>query len=63
MYVWNDFFYPLIMTNSPKMQTVQLALYSFRGQFGVEWQLLMAATLVTIVPVVVVLCPLKSSRS
>lgn len=54
VYVWNDFFYPLIMTNSPDMQTVQLALYSFRGQFGVEWQLLMAATLVTIVPVVVV---------
>lgn len=54
VYVWNDFFYPLIMTNSQDMQTVQLALYAFHGQFGVEWELLMAATLVTIVPVLVV---------
>lgn len=54
VYVWNDFFFPLIMTNSPQMQTVQLALFNFQGQFGVVWQLLMAATLLTIIPVIVV---------
>ncbi len=54
VYVWNDFFFPLIMTNSNEMQTVQLALYNFRGQFGVQWELLMAATLLTIIPVMAV---------
>ena len=51
---WNDFFYPLIMTNTRSMYTVQLGLQVFRTVAGVEWNTLLAATLVTIMPIFVV---------
>ncbi len=51
---WNDFLYPLIITNTNDMYTVQLGLQQFRGVAGVEWNFLMAATVMTILPVVVV---------
>lgn len=51
---WNDFFYPLIITNSKSMYTVQLGLQVFQGIGGVEWNTLMAATTLTILPVVIV---------
>ena len=57
---WNDFFYPLIMTQSEKMKTVQLALQMFRGSTATHYNWLMAATLLTALPMVVVfLCAQK----
>jgi multiple sugar transport system permease protein len=52
VFTWNNFFYPLIMTNSEELYTVQLGLQVFRNQYSVEWHLLMAATLLTIAPIV-----------
>jgi len=52
--VWNDFFYPLIITNTDSMYTVQLGLQRFMGYQKIEWPLLMAATSVSILPVVLV---------
>lgn len=48
---WNDYFYPLIMTNTKEMYTVQIALQKYKGEFGVEWQYLMAATVLSILPI------------
>lgn len=57
---WNDFFYPLIMTQSEKMKTVQLALQMFRGSTTTHYNWLMAATLLTALPMIVVfLCAQK----
>ena len=53
-HTWNNFFYPLVMVSSPEMYTVQLALQQFHAQYTVEWNLLMAATLVSIIPMVIV---------
>ncbi len=52
--VWNDFFYPLIMTSSQDMYTVQLGLQMFKGSTGTHYNWLMAATLVSILPMVLV---------
>ena len=52
VHTWNDFFFPLIMTSSDEMQTVQLALANFRGEFATEWELLLAATTVSLLPLV-----------
>ncbi len=52
--VWNNFLWPLIMTTSPGMRTLQLALSAFKGQYFTEWHLLMAATVVTCLPVFVI---------
>lgn len=50
---WNDFFYPLILTSSEKMKTVQLGLQMFRGSTATHYNWLMAATLITSIPMVI----------
>ncbi|MCK8485601.1 carbohydrate ABC transporter permease [Paenibacillus sp. MBLB2552] len=49
---WNDYMWPLIMTNTPEMRTVQLGLTIFRGETNVEWNLLMAATTLVVLPLI-----------
>lgn len=51
---WNDFFYPLIMTQSDSMKTIQLALQMFRGSTATHYNWLMAATVITVLPMVFV---------
>lgn len=50
---WNDFVIALTFLSSPEKQTLPLGISSFLGQYSVEWHYLMAAALITIVPVVV----------
>jgi multiple sugar transport system permease protein len=41
--VWTDFFYPLIMTTSDSMRTVQLGLQAYQSYALFRWDLTMAA--------------------
>ena len=51
---WNDFLGPLLYLMSQKTFTLSLGLQSYQSQNGgTEWNLLMAATLIVILPVVV----------
>ncbi len=52
---WNDFLAPLIYLNKPDMFTVTLGLYTLIGGLDAvqPWQYLMAATLVTLLPVLI----------
>ena len=51
---WNDFLMPLIFLNDPNKFTATLGLYALIGGLDAvqPWQFLMAATLVTTVPVI-----------
>jgi multiple sugar transport system permease protein len=51
---WNDYFSPMLYLNSEKLYTLQLGLRSFRGTAGVEWQKFMAASLIVLVPTVLI---------
>jgi multiple sugar transport system permease protein len=51
--IWNDFFGPLLYLNEQKKYTVAVGLAYFSGQFNVKMNLLMAASVVTILPVLV----------
>jgi ABC-type glycerol-3-phosphate transport system permease component len=51
---WNDFLAPLIYLQKPDMYTVTLGLQFFRSTFTTNWAYLMAASLVTSLPVIVV---------
>lgn len=54
MWHWNDFFWPLIVTNSVNMRTMPLGLVVFtHSEQGTSWDLLMAAGIFTALPVVV----------
>ncbi|MDI3298048.1 MAG: carbohydrate ABC transporter permease [Bacillota bacterium] len=48
---WNDFLAPLIYLDDHNLYTLQLGLNLFRGSFRTEWNLLMAASVLTILPV------------
>ncbi|EAW38545.1 Binding-protein-dependent transport systems inner membrane component [Lyngbya sp. PCC 8106] len=50
---WNDLFKPLVFTTRPELQTVQLALAEFQEQFTSNWSLMMAAVVISTIPVVV----------
>jgi ABC-type glycerol-3-phosphate transport system permease component len=51
---WNDFFGPLIYLNSESLRTLAIALQTFQGQFTAEWNLLMAASVVVLLPVLMI---------
>jgi multiple sugar transport system permease protein len=51
---WNNFFAPLIMLNSPANFTVPLMLNQFRGQYATEWTLVMAGSVIAILPLLIV---------
>jgi multiple sugar transport system permease protein len=51
---WNDFLWPLIITNSIEMRTLPVGLSTFQGQFKVEWHLLMAGSVIAMLPVLIV---------
>lgn len=54
LFAWNDFLWPLVVTTSQRMQTIQVGLAMFQGQYGTFWTLLMAATVLAIIPAVLV---------
>jgi multiple sugar transport system permease protein len=51
---WNDFLQPLIYLQDQARYTLTLGLNFFRGSFQVKWSYLMAASLVVVLPVVIV---------
>ena len=51
---WNDFLWPLIVTNSDEMRTIPIGLSSFQGQYSTEWHLLMAGSVIALLPVLLI---------
>lgn len=51
---WNDYFNPMLYLDKESMYTLQLGLRTFRGTAGVEWQKFMAASLLVLLPTVVI---------
>lgn len=50
---WNDFLWPLVITRSVSMRTIPIGLSSFQGEFSTEWHLLMAGSVIALLPVLV----------
>lgn len=51
---WNDFINPLIFLSDESKYTIQLGLRTFIGMFSSQWNLLMAASVTAIIPVLIV---------
>jgi multiple sugar transport system permease protein len=47
---WNEFFAPLIYINSQKNYTLQMGLRYFQGEFSADYNMLMAVSLVSLLP-------------
>jgi multiple sugar transport system permease protein len=53
MYAWNDFLGPLIYLDDASEYPLVMGLYAFQTRFGVQWHLMMAATLSVTFPLIV----------
>jgi multiple sugar transport system permease protein len=50
-YIWNDFFWPFVMTKTVELRTIQVGLSMLKSQFLLQWPLLMAATVISSIPI------------
>jgi multiple sugar transport system permease protein len=53
MYNWNDFLWPLLITSSTEMRTLPAGLALFVGQHVVEYGVVMAGAVLTLLPLLV----------
>ena len=54
MWNWNSYFTPLIFLTSQENFTVPLLLSMFKGKHSTNWSLIMAASTISVLPVLVV---------
>lgn len=49
---WRDYLGPLIYLNDQRLYTLSLGIYEYRSQYGAEWGLLMAASVLITLPII-----------
>lgn len=56
IYAWNQYLWPLLITNQQALYTVQLGLSHFKEANAIEtdWTALMAGTAITIIPMIII---------
>lgn len=54
MSAWNDFMGPLLYLDDYNLKTLSLGLQSFMGQYTNQWNLLMAASVLIVLPMIIV---------
>jgi multiple sugar transport system permease protein len=59
MGTWNDFLWPLIVMTKEEMYTLPVALASLSGEHVQDTELMMAGSVITIIPVVIVFVALQ----
>lgn len=51
--VWNGFLFPLILTQSPELRVMPLALWAFQGEYSVNIPAVLAAVVLSTLPILV----------
>ena len=54
MWRWNDYILPLLVLSDQKKYTIQIAIKNFIGNLGVDWSSILAASVLSILPVIVI---------
>lgn len=54
MWRWNDFLWPLIVLRRSELFTLQVGLNSFQGELQTQWNLILAMTVLTLLPITAV---------
>ena len=55
-FMWNDYMGPMIYLNTDKLKTIQIGLAAFRTEYGAEYGLIMAGTVWSLLPMVLIYC-------
>jgi ABC-type glycerol-3-phosphate transport system permease component len=59
MWSWNEFFWPMVVTSSREMKVVTIGLMSFTNMYFIEYNLLTAAAVLSILPILVIFIVLQ----
>lgn len=51
---WNDFLWPLIVTNSDQMRVLSIGLASFQGQYVTDYPMLMTGGVLATIPMIII---------
>lgn len=54
MWTWNELFWPLVVINSPNMKVVTLGLVSFTNMYFIEYNLVTAAAVLSVLPILTI---------
>ncbi len=54
MWTWNELFWPLVVVNSPSMKVVTMGLVSFTNIYFIEYNLVTAAAVLSILPILAI---------
>jgi ABC-type glycerol-3-phosphate transport system permease component len=54
MWTWNELFWPLVVINSPTMKVVTLGLVSFTNMYFIEYNLVTAAAVLSVLPILTI---------
>ena len=60
VYVWNDFLVAFSFTTKDELRLLSVGLYNYITQYGINWGQLMAAVMISILPVVALFIGLQS---
>ena len=59
MSTWNDFLGPLIYLTRDEVKTIQIGLRMFISQYSAEYGLIMAASVIALIPVLIIFLALQ----
>ena len=51
---WNDYLWPLLMLTDKTKMTLPIALSTLNGQFATEYNVLMAGSLISMIPIILI---------
>lgn len=51
---WNDFLWPLVVINSERLMTLPVGLSLLQGRYSSDWNMMMAGSVITVVPIILV---------
>ena len=54
MWRWNDYILPMLILSDQKNFTIQLAVKNFIGHLGVDWSSILSASVMSMIPVIIV---------
>jgi raffinose/stachyose/melibiose transport system permease protein len=53
LHVWNGFLLPLVLTQSPDLRVLPLALWTFQGEYSVNIPAVLASVVLSTLPILV----------
>lgn len=54
MWRWNDYILPLLVLSDQRKYTIQIAIKNFIGVNGVDWNSILAASVISIIPITII---------